>query len=449
MKFVTALIWAFRRLVTQGPLGVLLLILSLVPVLFIDWTSTYAARPDLNADRNKDAATTSSLPLFPVLETDFPPPTYTKVIKVGKKDTLTSILRREGISLITVSQIQKKLKNVFDPRSIKPGQEIVLQITPLSSRIKHNALERIVLRPDIYNEIIVEKAGKDNFDIRSQKVPIETRLTKSIGVIDGSLYKSAMRAGVPDQVIMRFIKIFSWDVDFQRGIRRGDKYQVMYEVLYTKAGKLARFGSIKYAGLNLQGRHRVLYRYKTSKGLIDFFDKKGFSARKPLMLTPIDGARLSSGYGKRRHPILGYTKMHRGLDFAAPLGTPIYSAGDGIIVERRRKGFYGKFIRVRHNSRFETAYAHLSSYKRGVVVGKRVRQGQVIGFVGSTGRSTGPHLHYEVRRNGKAVNPRRIKMPSGIKLKGRELRKYERARKEIINQYSALPEQNPFPVSEK
>ena len=339
MKFVTALIWAFRRLVTQVPVGVLLLILSLVPVLFIDWTSTYAARPDLNADRNKDAATTSSLPLFPVLETDFPPPTYTKVIKVGKKrHSHFHIEKRGNITDYSLTN-PEKLKNIFDPRSIKPGQEIALQITPLSSRVKHNALERIVLRPDIYNEIIVEKVGEDNFDIRSQKVPIETRLTKSIGVIDGSLYKSAMRAGVPDQVIMRFIKIFSWDVDFQRGIRRGDKYQVMYEVLYTKEGKLARFGRIKYAGLNLQGRHRVLYRYKTSKGLIDFFDKKGFSARKPLMLTPIDGARLSSGYGKRRHPILGYTKMHRGLDFAAPLGTPIYSAGDGIIVERRRKGF--------------------------------------------------------------------------------------------------------------
>ena len=440
---------AIGRLVTRVPLGFLLIILSLVPVLFVDWTHTYAARPDWNADRTKDSATVSSLPVFPVLETDFPPPTYNKVIKVGKKDTLTSILRGEGISLITVTQIQKKLKNTFDPRRIRPGQEIVLEITPLSSRVKHNALERIVLRPDVYQEIIIEKLGKDNFDIKSQKVPIETRLTKSIGVIHGSLYQSAISKGVPDQVIMRFIKIFSWDVDFQRGIRRGDKYQVMYEVLYTKEGKLARFGRIKYAGLNLQGRHRVLYRYKTSKGLIDFFDKKGFSARKPLMLTPIDGARLSSGYGKRRHPILGYTKMHRGLDFAAPRGTPIYSAGDGIIIERRRRGFYGKFIRVRHNSRFETAYAHLSSYKRGVVVGKRVRQGQVIGFVGSTGRSTGPHLHYEVRRNGKAVNPRRIKMPSGIKLKGKELRKYEIARKGILNQYSALPDQNSFPISEK
>ncbi len=449
MKFVRVLFLAFGRLVTRVPLGLLLLILSLVPVLFIDWTSTYAARPDWNADRTKDSATVSSLPVFPVLETDFPPPTYNKVIKVGKKDTLTSILRGEGISLITVTQIQKKLKNTFDPRRIRPGQEIVLEITPLSSRVKHNALERIVLRPDVYQEIIIEKVEKGNFDIKLQKVPIETRLTKSVGVINGSLYQAAIRAGVPDQVVMRFIKIFSWDVDFQRGIRRGDRYQVMYEVLYTKEGKLARSGKIKYAGLNLQGRQRVLYRYKTSKGLIDFFDKKGFSARKPLMLTPIDGARLSSGYGKRRHPILGYTKMHRGLDFAAPRGTPIYSAGDGIIVERRRRGFYGKFIRVRHNSRFETAYAHLSSYKRGVVVGKRVRQGQVIGFVGSTGRSTGPHLHYEVRRNGKAVNPRRIKMPSGIKLKGKELRKYEIARKGILNQYSALPDQNSFPISEK
>ena len=389
MKFLILLFSLFRRLATQGPLGILLLILSLVPVLVIDWTSTYAARPDWNADRTKDSATVSALPVFPVLETDFPPPTYQKVIKVGKKDTLTSILRREGISLNTVTQIQKKLKNIFDPRRIRPGQEIALEITPLSSRVKHNALQRIVLRPDIYQEIIIEKGEQDNFDIKLQKIPIETRLTKSIGVINGSLYQSAIRAGVPDQVVMRFIKIFSWDVDFQRGIRRGDKYQVMYEVLYTKEGALARSGKIKYAGLNLQGRQRVLYRYKTSKGLIDFFDKKGFSARKPLMLTPIDGARLSSGYGKRRHPILGYTKMHRGLDFAAPRGTPIYSAGDGIIIERRRRGFYGKFIRVRHNSRFETVYAHLSSYKRGVVVGKRVRQGQVIGFVGSTGRSTG------------------------------------------------------------
>jgi murein DD-endopeptidase MepM/ murein hydrolase activator NlpD len=230
---------------------------------------------------------------------------------------------------------------------------------------------------------------------------------------------------------MSMIKMLSWDVDFQRDIQPGDRFEVMYERYYTDGGKFVRTGDVLYANLILSGKSHPIYRHTSKGGTTDYFDAKGVSARKALLRTPIDGARLTSNFGKRHHPILGYTMMHRGVDFAAPVGTPIYAAGDGIVDVREREGAYGNYIRVRHNSDYATAYAHMSRFAPRIQKGSRVKQGQVIGFVGSTGRSTGPHLHFEVLQKGQQINPMAVKMPIGDKLAGAELERFAQQRTRI------------------
>ena len=232
-------------------------------------------------------------------------------------------------------------------------------------------------------------------------------------------------------MLAEIIRIYSWDVDFQREIQSGDRFEVAYERFVDDEGDVVRHGEVIFARLNLSGDLNALYRFESRPGSVDYFDEKGRSAKRPLLRTPIDGARLSSRFGKRRHPVLGYTRMHRGVDFAAATGTPIYAAGDGVVSYRGRKGGYGNYIRLRHSAGYNTAYAHMSRFKKGIALGSRVRQGQVIGFVGTTGRSTGPHLHYEILSNGRQVNPLTVKMPSGTRLGKKELAKFQSKRANI------------------
>ncbi|MDE0781369.1 MAG: M23 family metallopeptidase, partial [Alphaproteobacteria bacterium] len=253
-----------------------------------------------------------------------------------------------------------------------------------------------------------------------------------------SLFVNARNAGVPISVLVELVRIFSFDVDFQRDIWRDDKFEVMFERQRNKDGDVVNNGKILYAKLALRGTELPLYSFNNSEGNIDYFNEKGEGVRKALMKTPIDGARLSSRFGKRKHPILGYTRKHSGVDFAAPKGTPIYAAGDGSIVTAGTKGGYGKYIKIRHNSTYSTAYAHLNAYGPGIRRGKRVRQGQVIGYVGTTGRSTGPHLHYEVHRGGRQINPLTLKLPSGEKLKGSRLASFLNHRGTLDKEYVAL-----------
>ncbi|MEE3095102.1 MAG: peptidoglycan DD-metalloendopeptidase family protein, partial [Pseudomonadota bacterium] len=259
--------------------------------------------------------------------------------------------------------------------------------------------------------------------------------------IDTSLYVAGVNAGLRQATLAKLIQAFSFDVDFQRDIRRGDAFNVMYEEYRDEDGAVVKSGDILVAELTSSGKTSRLYRFETKDGFTDFYDAKGQSVRKALLRTPIDGARISSSYGMRRHPILGYNKMHKGLDFAARRGTPIFAAGNGLVEYAGRNGGYGKYVRIRHNSTFKTAYAHMHRYGKGIRKGRRVKQGQIIGYVGSTGRSTGPHLHYEVHKNGRQVNPRSIKLPSGRKLKGRELRTFKAHMAALEKQYAALTAQ--------
>ena len=297
-------------------------------------------------------------------------------------------------------------------------------------------LVSLSLQPSVDREVqVARSATHDEFQANTIDRPLSRVLSAGSGTIVSSLFIAGQQAEVQGPVMIELIRAYSFDVDFQREIQKGDQFELLYESFADINGRLARTGDILFAALTLSGQRLELYRFTPGSGRTDYFDAKGQSVRKTLMRTPIDGARISSGYGKRRHPVLGYTKMHRGTDFSAPRGTPVYAAGDGVIERAGRYGAYGNYIRIRHNGTYKTAYAHLNGYAKGVRGGKRVKQGQVVGYVGSTGRSTGPHLHYEVHVNGRQTNPLSIKLPSGESLKGADLEAFHVARTEIERLY--------------
>ena len=249
---------------------------------------------------------------------------------------------------------------------------------------------------------------------------------RGAGTINDSLYLSAIRAGVPPAIVVELIRMFSWDVDFERDVQPGDRFEVMFERFHAPDG--SKDGVIGYAALTLGQKTLRLYRYQFDDGVVDYFNERGFSVRKALLKTPIDGARLTSGFGMRRHPILGYSLMHRGIDFGAPSGTPVYAAGDGTVELAGNQGSYGNYVRLKHTAGYSTAYGHLSGFARGLRSGSHVRQGQVIGYVGTTGRSTGPHLHYELLKSGSQINPLQMKLPEGRKLEGPDAKRFFRQR---------------------
>ena len=350
-----------------------------------------------------------------------------KAIIIDKGDTLFVALTKAGSTAEDAQAAIEAFRNVHNPRSIQIGQTLTLTFEPV---VDENQAATLLLAEIILNvapdrDILVTRQGDNRYHASEVARELLRRLEKAEGIIETSLYDAATEAGLPISILMEMVQIFSFDVDFQREIQKGDKFEVLYENLFNDDGETVALGPVLFSALHVSGKMIGLYRHKPGNGPVDYFNVKGQSARKALMLTPINGASLSSGYGMRRHPVLGYNKMHRGLDFSAPRGTPIVAAGDGVIERAGRNGSYGKYIRIRHNATYKTAYAHMKGFARGIRAGKRVRQGQTIGYVGSTGRSTGPHLHYEVLRNGTQMNPRKLKLPTGQKLKGTELAEFE------------------------
>ena len=282
--------------------------------------------------------------------------------------------------------------------------------------------------------ITVSRKG-DDFESALEEKEVKQVIQAQKAVIKTSLYGSAAKAGIPKGIVSEAIKIYSQNVDFQRDVHAGDSLEVMYETHQTEDGYVAKTGDVLFARLTLGGREIPLYRYETADGRVDYYGRDGQSTKKTLMKTPIDGARMSSGFGMRRHPVLGYSKMHKGTDFAAPTGTPIYAAGDGVVAKAGRFSSYGNYVRIRHRSDLDTAYGHMS--KIAVKAGARVKQGQIIGYVGTTGRSTGPHLHYEVLVANKQVNPRGVNLPIGQALAGADMKKFKAKVADVDNQYAA------------
>ncbi|MEL0107687.1 MAG: M23 family metallopeptidase [Rhodospirillaceae bacterium] len=388
---------------------------------------------------NPAAAASLRIHLRQLPRTEIVPDTpYRYTLRIRRGETLSGLLIRTGFSRDKTQAAIKALKVHYNPRHIEKGQRIKLTFLPQAAGQTVGSLLGIELAPDFDRDIIVRRNESGEFDATVEKKQLQTELALKTGVIRHSLFVAGKKSGVPNRVLAELIRAYSWDIDFQRDIHPGDSFEVLYEHYTDEDGNRVRAGNIKYAVLKSNRRTLKIYRYTTKDGTTDYFDVNGKSARKALMRTPIDGARLSSGFGRRRHPILGYTKMHRGVDFAAPRGTPIYAAGDGVIRKIGWNGGYGRYIRIRHNRTHSTAYAHLHRFARGLKRGNRVRQGQVIGYVGTTGRSTGPHLHYEILRAGRQVNPLRVRMPSGRQLQKAELDRFNTAKTFIDRQIATL-----------
>ena len=341
--------------------------------------------------------------------------------KISSGETFDKILNNYSIPNEEINQIKKKLNSDYNINNLQPNLEIKITIDQ-----SNNKKITSFLFPVSRTEKIQLIRNLDN-NLFEKKIII-TNLNKKIvfkeGKITQSLYKTAIDLNVQPNVIIEFARIYGFQVDFQRDIRKNDNFQIMYEVFEDDDGKIFETGNIIFADLKLSGKNNALY-YFEKKGSEGHYDENGKSVEKALMKTPINGARLSSAFGMRKHPIDGFNKMHRGTDFAAPMGTPIMASGSGLITRARWCGGGGNCIKIKHNSTYETIYAHMKNFARGIKEGIRVKQGQIIGYVGSTGKSTGPHLHYEVVVNGKKVNSQKLKLPSGKTLKGKEREIFE------------------------
>ena len=333
-------------------------------------------------------------------------------------------------SIINKIELPKKEKKIFletvkknkEIRILRPSQKIYFKIDKkdiskiVEFRIQINKKKEIQFVKDFnskkFNSNVLEKE-------------LEKVITYKESKITNSLYQTAISLKIKPNIIIEFARLYGFQVDFQRDIWKNDSFQIIYEEFLNKDEEVVETGNIIFANLNLQNEDLKLYRHEYEKNKIDYFDENGKSMRKTLMKTPINGARLSSSFGKRKHPILGFTKMHTGTDFAAPTGTPILASGDGLVVRAQWCGGGGNCVKIKHNRVYQTVYAHMSKFGKGIKKGARVKQGQIIGYVGSTGLSTGPHLHYEVIENGRKINSQKLKLPSGKVLKGDNRKVFE------------------------
>ena len=350
--------------------------------------------------------------------------------KVSKGETFNKILNNYKIPKSEIQKIIKILSKENKLNNLKTNQIIIFTI----DQSENNKITNLLFPVSRTKRI---QLTRDSISENFKKKEIVTNLNKKIifqeGKILKSLYKTAIDLGIQANVIIEFARIYGFQVDFQRDIRKGDNFQIMYEVFEDDEGKIFETGNVIFADLILRNQKNTLY-YFDKKNSAGHYDKNGKSVKKALMKTPINGARLSSSFGMRKHPIDGYNKLHKGTDFAAPLGTPIMASGDGKIIRAKWCGSGGNCIKIKHNSTYSTVYAHKSKFAGGIKNGVRVKQGQIIGYVGSTGKSTGPHLHYEVIKNGKKINSQKLKLPSGKILTGknRELFEINRIKVDVL-----------------
>jgi len=341
--------------------------------------------------------------------------------KISNGETFDKILDNYSIPIENVLEIKKNLNSDYNLNNLQTNLDIKFIIDQSNNKKITSFLFPISRTKKIQ---LIRNLDTNIFE----KKIIITNLNKKIvfkeGKITQSLYKTAIDLNVKPNIIIEFARIYGFQVDFQRDIRKDDNFQIMYEVFQDDDGKIFETGNIIFADLKLSGTNNSLY-YFDKKGSEGHYDQNGRSVEKALMKTPINGARLSSAFGMRKHPIDGYNKMHRGTDFAAPMGTPIMASGNGVITRARWCGGGGNCVKIKHNSTYETIYAHMKNFAQGTKEGARVKQGQIIGYVGSTGKSTGPHLHYEVVENGKKINSQKLKLPSGKTLKNNERETFE------------------------
>ena len=346
------------------------------------------------------------------------------IIIVKKDQTFSSILDNFNFDNKKKFAIINAINAIYDLRELKVNQKIIFLID------KNENVEKIIIELNFNTNLEADLRS----DIKIVKKELETfsEINSQEYVISNSLYADGINNNIPNQILIKLIQLFSFDLDFQRDIQKDTKVSISYEKIFVKNKSDYALGDIEYAKIIIKNNTLEYFKFLTDDGFIDYFNRQGKNVKKSILKTPIDGARISSSFGMRKHPISGFNKMHKGVDFAAPIGTPVYAGGNGVIEMVGVNGGYGKYIRIRHNNEYKTAYAHLSSYRKGISKGVRVNQGEVIGYVGSTGRSTGPHLHYEIIYQNKKVNPLKLKLPSGKILKGDELARFEKNYKMIL-----------------
>jgi murein DD-endopeptidase MepM/ murein hydrolase activator NlpD len=384
-----------------------------------------------------------------------------RTLTVRAGDTIMGMLQEAGVPQEDAVAVIDAMRPVFSPRNIRPGQifeasfgqleaAAVIDVTaPASSAPPEPArLLALSFSPSVERQITVSLTTPDEYSVEEIQKKLDSRYQRAGATIDSSLYLAAIQAGIPASIVVEMIHMFSYDVDFQRDVHQGDQFEVFFNHFFTPDGEPAKTGNILAATMTLGGKSTTLYRFETPNGP-EYFDATGSSAKSMLMMTPVDGARISSGFGRRRHPVLGYTRMHQGIDFAVPSGTPIMAAGDGTVATAGRSGGYGNLLVIRHNSGYSTAYGHLSRFARGLKAGARVRQGEVVAYSGNTGLSTGPHLHYEIRLSGKPVNPRTVKVAAGRKLDGEELAAFVEERGRIEKLVASMPLQSRVAAAEE
>ena len=361
----------------------------------------------------------------------------TKTVTIKAGDTLSDVLQGSGIDRSVTLDVVEAVKQVYNPRRLQSGQDLTLNFID-DPKTEDRRLDELTFELSPGESVAVARTDDGTYNARKIMAETHREMTRYDGTISSSLSAAAGEAGVPQKILNAMVNMFSFDVDFQRDIQKGDSFSVMFEQVVTKDGRVVSTEGIRVASMTLSGSPLKLYSFKHSDGFVDFYNERGEGVRKALLRTPINGARLTSGFGMRQHPILGYSKMHQGIDFGAPTGTPVFAAGDGVIEKREVFGGYGNYVRVRHSSGYATAYAHLSRFGQNIQVGKRVRQEQIIGYVGTTGRSTGPHLHYEILRDNRQVNPMKVKFPSSLKLEGTTLARFKEIRSIADRQYAEL-----------
>jgi murein DD-endopeptidase MepM/ murein hydrolase activator NlpD len=404
-----------------------------------------------------------------------------RTVTLDAGDTLAGMLEDVGISSQDANAVIAAMGKNFDPRALRAGQSFDLTysvatidatgapnpaaprttivmvnhkpvVVPLdageddstgATEENSQAISRLLslhFSPSIEQEITVIRTTEGGYTADLVKKELQVHRHRAGGTIDSSLYLAAMQAGIPADVVVDMIHVFSYKVDFQRDLHPGDHFEVYYDYYYTPDGQPAKYGAISYAMMTLGGKQIPMYRFQADPGEpAEYFDQKGESAKGMLMKTPVDGARISSGFGSRFHPILGYTRMHKGVDFAVPTGTPVMAAGAGTVKFMGRANGYGNFVLINHGNNYATAYGHLSRFAPGMRQGARVRQGQVFAYSGMTGMATGPHLHYEIRVGGNQVNPLTVKMAQGRMLMGKLLRLFQEKRLEIDNMVADAP----------
>ena len=339
---------------------------------------------------------------------------------IRKNDSVEKILKKFKVRSSDIRDISVELKK-NKLASIYSGRKLSLIVKKLDN--ESNTIVNLIY--PINNTTSVEiRKSQNNFIVKENILQLYKKDVVVKNIIKNNLYSSAVESGIEPNIIIEFARIFGFEVDFQRDIRKGDWFEILYEKFEDDNNKVRDTGKIIYASMYVNGEEINLYNFQYNNEE-EYYDIKGKSITKSLMKTPINGARLSSSFGMRKHPILGYNKMHRGTDFAAPSGTPIMASGSGTVTRARWCGGGGNCVKIKHNSTYETIYAHMKSFAKGIREGRKVKQGQVIGYVGSTGLSTGPHLHYEVLINGKKVNSQKLKLPSGKILKGEERKQFE------------------------